>query len=73
MKWMRTSARRHADDAGRERAARELAHSEWLLQKAQQEVFLPLRRMREQDNVTELVRQLIRGGGRTDERGASSG
>ena len=45
-----------------DRARRELEKSEELLRRAQREVLIPLARMRDQNNVTELARRLLADG-----------
>lgn len=66
MRWMWRMLRFHPDElnGGAERAERELAKSEQSLREAQRDVIVPLRRMRERNNVTALVARLTGGDGR---------
>ena len=51
-------------DGGAARAEQELAKSQQSLREAQRDVIVPLRRMRERNNVTALVARLTGGDGR---------
>ena len=72
MRFLRRKGR-HEADAVKPESARALEVSRERLRRDREELIGPLERLIERNNVTELVRQLVRDRGRADGHGAAAG